>query len=261
MAMILQNFELSLDDPDYKLKHKQTLTIKPENLYIRARLIPGLDPVKLEQKLGGSPTGVTSKPGTRFPNPDEIGLSNTVEDKDLKAITILYGSNSGTCQAMAQRLAYDAPAHGLKVSTLDGLDTATDNLPHSDDHLVVIITGSYEGQPPDNAAKFVGWLEGLKSDGGKALKGVSYAVFGCGHHDWSKTFHRIPKLVDQELEEHGASRVAEIGLTDAADDDVLAVFEAWEDNVSPRVHVSCLFIRLARVPPPPPCSLTTQTSF
>jgi sulfite reductase alpha subunit-like flavoprotein len=36
----------------------------------------------------------------------------------------------------------------------------------------------YEGQPPDNAAHFVEWLQKLESN---KLKGVNYAVFGCGN--------------------------------------------------------------------------------
>jgi cytochrome P450/NADPH-cytochrome P450 reductase len=42
---------------------------------------------------------------------------------------------------------------------------------------VIIITGSYDGSPPDNAREFVTWLQSLE---GKELEGVSYAVFGCG---------------------------------------------------------------------------------
>jgi cytochrome P450/NADPH-cytochrome P450 reductase len=32
-ALVIQNFDLELDDPAYELKIKQTLTIKPKNLY------------------------------------------------------------------------------------------------------------------------------------------------------------------------------------------------------------------------------------
>jgi cytochrome P450/NADPH-cytochrome P450 reductase len=50
---------------------------------------------------------------------------------------------------------------------------------------VIIITGSYDGRPPDNARKFVTWLEALE---GQELEGVSYAVFGCGK---LTTFYQI----------------------------------------------------------------------
>ncbi|TEA18110.1 Bifunctional cytochrome P450/NADPH--P450 reductase [Colletotrichum sidae] len=65
----------------------------------------------------------------------------------------------------------------------------------------------------------------------KPLKDVSYAVFGCGHKDWVQTFHRIPKLVDTTLEQLGAERLAEPGLTDASTGEVFTNFETWEDDV------------------------------
>lgn len=37
LAMILQRFELSLEDPNYKLSIKEMLTIRPDNLYIKAK--------------------------------------------------------------------------------------------------------------------------------------------------------------------------------------------------------------------------------
>ena len=52
-----------------------------------------------------------------------------------------------------------------------------------------------------------------------------------GHHDWAQTFHRIPKLVDSTLEERGATRIAPIGLSDAAKGNMFTDFETWEDDV------------------------------
>jgi len=53
----------------------------------------------------------------------------------------------------------------------------------------------------------------------------------AGHHDWAQTFHRIPKLVDSTMEKLGGSRIARIGLTDAAEGDMFTDFETWEDEV------------------------------
>ncbi|EXJ74632.1 uncharacterized protein A1O5_02929 [Cladophialophora psammophila CBS 110553] len=75
-----------------------------------------------------------------------------------KPITVLYGSNTGTCQALAQRLAAEAGLREFHADVRD-LDSATNALPK--DHPVVIITSSYEGQPPDNTARFIEWLANL----------------------------------------------------------------------------------------------------
>ncbi|KAI0836251.1 bifunctional P-450:NADPH-P450 reductase [Hypoxylon sp. FL0890] len=220
MAMIFQNFNFVLADEDYQLQHSQTLTIKPHNFFIRAILRDGLDPIKLEQRLAGT-EAIAEKRKIRVndaPRKDEaLG----------QQMTILYGSNSGTCESMAQHLALDAGSHGYKVSTLDCMDAAVEKLPK--DQPIIIITSSYEGQPPDNAAHFVSWINIVEDN--PAFRGVSYAVFGCGSHEWSQTFHRVPKLVDTRLQELGAEKIAEPGLADAAGEDMFVSFETWEDSV------------------------------
>lgn len=52
-----------------------------------------------------------------------------------------------------------------------------------------------------------------------------------GNHDWAQTFHRVPNLVNCKLEEIGGSRIAPIGLADAAENRIFTDFEAWEDDV------------------------------
>ncbi|KAI2616227.1 cytochrome P450 [Hypoxylon sp. NC1633] len=221
MAMLLQNFNFVLDDPSYNLLLNQTLTVKPKGFHMRATLRDGMTPSQLEHRLAGKEMLVESLSASVLKdNPSSAGGSG-------KPITILYGSNSGTCEALAQRLASDASQHGFGVSKIDILDTANGNLPK--DQPVFIITASYEGQPPDNAAHFFSWVESIKDK--TALEGVSYAVFGVGHHDWVQTFHRIPKLVDAKLEEAGATRVVDIGLTDVGNGDAFVDFETWEDEV------------------------------
>ncbi|KAK8240055.1 cytochrome P450 [Phyllosticta capitalensis] len=219
VAMLMQNFNFQLDDPQYNLKFKQTLTIKPKDFMMRATLRHGLNPTTLEHALNGTSASTPNPTRPVTPNPNGVQKSGI-------PLSVFYGSNTGTCEALARRLAGDAPSHGFQVKTVDSLDSANQNLPK--DHPVAIITASYEGQPPDNAAHFVAWLENLK---GSELKGVNYSVFGCGHHDWATTFHRIPKLVDRVLEERGGKRVAVLGTADAAAGDVFTDFEKWEDEV------------------------------
>ena len=91
-------------------------------------------------------------------------------------MTVLYGSNTGTCQALSQKVASDARQHGYEASIAE-MDSAVDKLPKQEP--VIFVTASYEGQPTDNAAYFVAWLQSLKDE--KVLDGVNFAVFGCGH--------------------------------------------------------------------------------
>lgn len=180
----------------------------------------------LEHSLQSN-VGVSLKDSTvaSAPSIRRNSLLTTARPGVGKPFSIFYGSNTGTCEALAQRLATDAANHGFQAQIIDSLDSANQKVPPEEP--VVIITASYEGHPPDNAAHFVEWLESLK---GEEMKKVSYAVFGCGHHDWAQTFHRIPKLVDKLMEERGGSRIATMGLTDVASGDMFTDFETWEDQ-------------------------------
>ncbi|KAG8528476.1 uncharacterized protein KY384_007394 [Bacidia gigantensis] len=46
--------------------------------------------------------------------------------------------------------------------------------------VLIIITSSYEGEPPDNGGHFVRWVHKI---GDKTLEGVQYAVFGYGNRE------------------------------------------------------------------------------
>lgn len=137
---------------------------------------------------------------------------------ELKPLCIFFGGISNTCKTFAENFQHDAPGFGFQVPDgVRNLDEAVENLPK--DRPVLIITSSYEGQPPDNAKGFVAWLETRAAAGDTGLlEGVSFAVFGAGNKDWVRTFHRIPRLVDGLMETLGAARIAPMGLVDVSED-------------------------------------------
>ncbi|KAF2471722.1 fatty acid hydroxylase [Lindgomyces ingoldianus] len=217
-ALLLQNFDFKMDDPNYKMRIKSNLTIKPKGFYMRASLREGITPITLQHTLSAS-----KDDGEKYTN-----VSNSAqpaEELSGKPMTILYGSNTGTCQSFAQKLATDARIYGYQASVKD-MDSGASILPT--DQPVAIITASYEGQPPDNAAQFVAWLESMEE--GQPLKGVSFSVFGCGHKDWASTFHRIPKLVDNALEKLGGERYVERGSSDGSQGDMFSDFDQWAET-------------------------------
>lgn len=224
VAMLLQNFNFAMEDPQYQLQIKQTLTIKPKGFYMRATLRNNVSPTKLEQLLLS--TVSHPPPATNRVQPKQAPVAKVAADEKGKPISIFYGSNTGTCEALAQRLASDAATHGFRARAVDTLDSTYQNVPS--DEPIVVITASYEGHPPDNAARFFGWLESLN---GSEMSKVSYAVFGCGHSDWKTTYHRIPNAIDDLLERRGGKRIAPRGGADAAHGDIFTEFETWEDQV------------------------------
>lgn len=176
-AILLQNFTFQATNPSYKMDYKSTLSIKPTEFTMRATLRPGLDYVSLERRIwGGKSVGADKEKDERVKAASELNKS---------PMAILYGSNTGTCESLAQSLANTASGHGYSPS-VKPLDLGADELKKNQP--VVIITASYEGEPPDNACHFIEWMKALK---GSPLKNSRYAVFGCGNHDWVTTFYKV----------------------------------------------------------------------
>ena len=215
-ALVLQSFDLRLDDPAYQLRIKQTLTIKPMGLFMHASPRHGMNAIALDRMMSvnASSTPVTGQPITQ----------RSQEPKgDLSEMLILYGSNTGTCQTLAQRLAADAERHGYHGTILD-MDSGIRQIQRKT--LAIIITASYEGEAPDNASHFVQWMS--RQD--VRLDPLEYGVFGCGHSDWAATFQKIPKAVDEQLGRAGAKRFAPRGFADAAKGEMYGDFDSWVDS-------------------------------
>jgi len=211
LTMILQRFTLTEVDPGYQLRIAETLTLKADGFRIHARRRDGIA-VRARSKIPAS----ASRPLALAPAP----ASAEVVGGATTPLLILYGSNSGSCEAFAGRIAQEAAAQGYAALTAP-LDDHVERLPR--DGAVIIVTASYEGQPPDNARRFVPWVEGLGAD---ALKGVCFTVFGCGNRQWARTYQAIPKRVDAAMEHAGATRIKPRGETDAAGD-FFGGFDAW----------------------------------
>lgn len=204
LGMILQRFEL-IDHSNYQLHIKETLTLKPEGFTMRVR--PRTDaervPVAFKQQ-STTPVELASQPA----------YSTAPVKKHHTPLLVLYGSNLGTAEDIANHIAEDGAAKGFD-SSVAALDDYTNKLPGTG--AVVVVTASYNGTPPDNAVSFCDWLKGteLADD---ALGQVNYTVFGCGSREWASTFQAIPRLIDEQLAKHGARRIYQRGEGDTSDD-------------------------------------------
>ncbi|KAF4550017.1 Cytochrome P450-like protein 65 [Elsinoe fawcettii] len=215
VALLLQTFDFTASDPNYQLKIQSTLTIKPKNFHMRAAM--------RRPEAISNMTFHGEDDHAKEATKQRQAKTTTGPGKDAPTLSIYYGSNTGTCESLASSLASAAASHGFN-SKVDILDKAADSLPAGQP--TVIITASYEGQPPDNAGRFVGWLEEEKA----SLNKINYAVFGCGNRDWVSTYQRIPTLVDDTLAKKGASRITERGFADANDGEIFNNFDKWSDE-------------------------------
>ncbi|PJZ00537.1 NADPH--cytochrome reductase [Bacillus vallismortis] len=207
LGLVLKHFEL-INHAGYELRIKEALTIKPDEfkITVKPRKRAAIHVQRKEQadiKTETKPKEAKPKHGT--------------------PLLVLYGSNLGTAEGIAGELAAYGRQMGFTAATAP-LDDYIDKLPEQG--AVVIVTASYNGTPPDNAAGFVEWLEELEEG---RLKGVSYAVFGCGNRSWASTYQRIPRLIDDMMKAKGATRLTAIGEGDAADD-FESHRESWENR-------------------------------
>ena len=208
LGMILQRFKL-IDVNRYQLHLKETLTVKPEGFKIKVR--PRNDKERGDY-AGAAPAAVST--GAAAPRARTRPGHNT-------PLLVLYGSNLGSAEELATRVADLAEVNGF-ATRLAPLDEFAGDLPKEGG--VLIFCASYNGAPPDNATQFVKWL---RSDLAKdALAGVNYAVFGCGNSDWTATYQSVPRLIDEALASHGARSVYARGEGDAKSD-LEGQFERW----------------------------------
>jgi cytochrome P450 / NADPH-cytochrome P450 reductase len=215
IGMILQRFKL-VDVNRYQMHLKETLTIKPDGFKIKVR--PRAD--KERGAYAGRATATAAVSTTAAPAARTRPGHNT-------PLLVLYGSNLGTAEELATRVADLAEVNGFSTK-LAALDDFVGKLPEQGG--VLIFCASYNGAPPDNATEFVKWLgSDLPKD---ALAKVRYAVFGCGNSDWLATYQSIPRFIDEQLAAHGASNAFVRGEGDARDD-LDGQFESWFAKLRP----------------------------
>jgi cytochrome P450/NADPH-cytochrome P450 reductase len=205
LAMLLQRFDF-IDERNYQLKIKESLTIKPDGLLIGVRLRPG-------RTTGATPVAAATTVSVESA-PEPAARPSIDADSHNTPLMVLFGSNLGTAEGIATRIAQDGSDRGYAV-TLGALDDHTGGLPH--EGALVVVCASYNGKPPDNAERFCRWItdSATPSDAGS---GLAFSVFGCGNMDWASTYQAVPTLIDAQLEAHSARRAHARGEGDARSD-------------------------------------------
>jgi cytochrome P450/NADPH-cytochrome P450 reductase len=216
IGMILQRFRL-IDNHRYQMVLKETLTIKPDGFKIKVRprsdkergAYAGRSTATAAVSTAAPPRAARTRPGHNTP------------------LLVLYGSNLGSAEELATRVADLAEVNGF-ATKLAPLNDYVGKLPEQGG--VLVFCASYNGAAPDNATQFVKWLtDDLPKD---AFAKVKYAVFGCGNSDWAATYQSIPRIIDEQLAAHGAKPVYARGEGDARSD-LDGQFESWFAKAAP----------------------------
>ena len=140
-------------------------------------------------------------------------------------LSVLFGSNLGTAESIATRLAQEGTERGFAV-TLGALDDHVDDLPRDGavlDRLLVLQRHAARTTPPRSAG-------GSRAPPAGAAAGVAYTVFGCGNTEWAATYQAVPTLLDDQLAAHGGRRIRARGEGNAAGD-FDAAYRDWHSGL------------------------------
>jgi sulfite reductase (NADPH) flavoprotein alpha-component len=143
----------------------------------------------------------------------------------LRPLTILFGSQTGTAEMLAKRLAKEAGKRGFAPTVRDMGDVQPEQL--AQERNVLVVTSTYgEGEPPDNAkALHAALRRRVEAAAPEAPRWpeLRFSVCGLGDRNYVH-FCRCAQEFDRMLEQLGARRVT---LPAECDLDYEAPFSAW----------------------------------
>ncbi|MGY4396488.1 cytochrome P450/NADPH-cytochrome P450 reductase [Sphingomonas sp. UYAg733] len=187
LAMILQKFAIS-DPHNYRLRIKETLSIKPDEFYMRVRL---------------------RQPHERIAAAPEPVVAN--EDAPVAAVSgsgqrfaVIYGSSLGTARDIADEIAERANLDGFET-VVRSMDESFKGGSEPEDKVIVVVTATYNGRAPDSAVEVERGLDAGAFDGAD-WSGARFAVLGIGNSQWPN-YQNFPKRVDAAIEAAGATRL------------------------------------------------------
>lgn len=160
------------------------------------------------------------------------GILNKMKNHGRNVI-VFYGSQTGTAEEFATRLAKDASRYGMKGFVADPEECQMEelcNIKEIEKNLAIFCMATYgEGDPTDNAQELYEWLQAGDGD----LAGLNYSVFGLGNKTYEH-FNAMGLYVDKRLEELGALRICEAGVGDD-DANIEEDFVTWREKFWPAV--------------------------
>lgn len=126
-------------------------------------------------------------------------------------ITVLYGSETGTAQDIAEEIWKSAKRKNLR-SSVKAMDDYDIEKLISEKLIIFVVATTGQGDPPSNMKKFWRFLL-RKSLGPVTLINLKYAVLGLGDSSYQK-FNFAAKKLNKRLMQLGAKSLLPIGLAD-----------------------------------------------
>ena len=148
--------------------------------------------------------------------------SHSSTSKSASELLILYGTESGNAENLAQETQNKANQLGIRSKISNMADISVDTLSQTE-NLVVIVSTWGEGDPPETATTF---YDAFMGDSAPSLKKTRFSVLALGDTSYEH-FCKIGKDFDARLESLGANRLYERKDCDVDFDDD---FAEWSDG-------------------------------
>ena len=177
------------------------LPLDPQQTSNLHSAVDGLSPQQL-QWVSGYVAGLAAANGeaTALGAAHSSAAATQASDSSQR-LTVLYGSQTGNGEALADALVQDAKSRGYSASAISLADYKPANLKR--ESLVTFVVSTHgEGDPPDDAEIFYDYL---MSDTAPKLSGLKYSVLALGDSSYIN-FCETGREFDSRLLELGAER-------------------------------------------------------
>ncbi|HYQ56954.1 MAG TPA: assimilatory sulfite reductase (NADPH) flavoprotein subunit [Draconibacterium sp.] len=124
-------------------------------------------------------------------------------------LTILYGTETGHSQGLAEKLSEKASFKGINAQVLSLYDYNYKKL-NEEENVAVIVSTHGEGDPPDMAEDFYKYITGTRAP---KLDGINYSVLALGDKTY-RHFCKTGQDIDEALKKQGALRVTALEKCD-----------------------------------------------
>ncbi|QKX62807.1 uncharacterized protein TRUGW13939_09972 [Talaromyces rugulosus] len=156
-------------------------------------------------------------------------ISQKLEDVG-KDVVVFWGSQSGTAEGFANRLARELPRRfgiNAMAADLSDFDPETIALIPQTKFAIFIMSTYGEGDPTDNTTEFWTFLHRTSII---SLEGLRYFAFGLGNKNY-KYYNRVIDVVTEALDKFGAHALLPVGRADDSLGTTEEDFLEWKESV------------------------------